>query len=256
MPIASTVTQIELLGFYSTEATNSGMDLGQLAYGTKQKRFIYVKAGASNLVIGNVLQAPARDTNFTDMAVQAAVAITGASTVAISPQFGGYPIPVTLGGTATTTNTQFKGGGLYITSGTSQSGQTFEIMGNDIQATTNGTCNFYVRELPLVALTTSGKATVTFDGYNGVLQSPTTITGRTVGVAVTAIPASNFGWIQISGEVAVLSDGTVGTIGQGVQRSTGTAGAVTQATTNGFDIGVASVLGVSAEAQPVFLTLG
>lgn len=256
MPIASTPTHIELLGFYSTEATNSGMDLGQMAYGTKQKRFVYVKAGASNLVIGNVLQAPARDTNFTDMAVQAAVAITGASTVQLNPQFQGYPIPVTLGGTATTTTTQFKGGGLYITSGASQIGQTFEIMANDIQATTNGICNFYVRENPLVALTTSGKATVTLDSYNSVIQSPTTITGKTIGVAVTAIPATNFGWIQVSGECAVLSDATVATIGQGVQRSTSTAGAVTVATTNGADIGIASILGVSAEAQPVFLTLG
>lgn len=249
MPIASAPTTLNLLGFYNTEATKS-QDLGQVGYGSRQKKFVYVKAGASALVIGNLIQAPARSTDFTDMAVQAAVA----TSVAINQTFGGYPIPITLGSTGTTTHLDFAGGGLFITTGTNQIGQTFEILANDI-ATSSTTCNFYVRENPLVALTTSGKATVTYDAYNGVIQSPTTVTGRVVGVAVTAIPANNYGFIQTYGDVATLSDSTVGTIGQGVQRSTSTAGAVTQATTNGFDIGQATVLGVSAEAQPVFLTL-
>lgn len=251
MPLLSAPTTMETLPAYNTEATKSGMELGQAAYGAKAKKFRYVKAGGSNLVIGNLLQSPARDTNFTDMAVQAAVA----TSVALNPTFGGYPIPVTLGGTATTTNTDYAGGGLYITV-TPGIGQSFEILANDIQSSATGTCNFYVREAPLVALTTSSKATVTKDPYNGVVQSPTTITGRIVGVAVTAIPANNYGWIQVWGEAAVLSDVTVATIGQAVARSTTTAGAVTQQTTNLAQVGYVNILGVSAEDQPVFLTIG
>src|SRR6267154_1845542 len=97
MPRASTTTLIETLQFYQTETVQT-MDLGQLAFGAKGKMFRYVKAGASALVKGNLIQGPARDTAFTDMAVQAAVA----TSVAFNPTFAGYPIPVTLGATATT----------------------------------------------------------------------------------------------------------------------------------------------------------
>lgn len=238
MPRPSSFTQFEIMDFYSSD-TNQFMEVGQLAMAANGQMFRYVKAGGSNLVKGNLLQSPARDTNFTDMAVQAAVAA------------GATVIPVTLGGSATTAN-QFNGGTLSVTV-TPGIGQTFTIVSHDVAS--SGTCNFTVLEPVITALTTSSKVTATLNQFNGVIQSPTTITGSVVGVAVKDIAASSFGWIQTHGICAVLSDATVGTIGQGVQRSTSTAGAVTQATTNGFPIGQAVVLGVSAECQPVFLTI-
>lgn len=227
------------MDFYATD-TNAFEDLGQYHMGSNGTGFRFVKAGASNLVKGNLLQSPARDTAFTDMAVQAAVAA------------GATIIPVTLGATSTTAGL-FQDGSLHVTSSTGI-GQTFTIVTHDVSANAT-TCNFTVLEPVITALATSSKVTAIQNQFNGVIQSPTTITGSVVGVAVKDIPASNYGYIQTHGICSVLSDSTVATIGQGVQRSTTTAGAVTQGTTNGYSFGQAVVLGVSAEDQPVFLTI-
>lgn len=214
--------------------------LGAVSFDQIGRMYRYVKAGASNLVVGNLLQSPARDTAFTDMAVPSAVAA------------GAYAITVTLGGTSTTAN-MFDNGILSITV-TPGGGQQFTIRSH--QVATNGTsCTFYTYEPVVTALTTSSKVTVRQNHYNGVIQSPTTRTGKTVGVAIYAIPASNYGWIGVRGSFGVLSDATVAAVGEGIAPSTTTAGSVTKAVTLLERIGTADVLGISAKWEPVTLEL-
>lgn len=174
------------------------------------------------------------------MAVQSAAAIDAKS------------VEITLGTTATTAD-QFTEGTLVI-SVTPGIGQNFTVAGHDVTAA-SGTCTFNLNEGILTALTTSSKVTVTKNPYDGVIVSPTARTGITVGVAITAIAASGFGWIGVEGQFGVLSDATVAAVGEGLSPSTTTAGAVTKAVTLLERIGTAGILGVSAEVQPCFLNL-
>lgn len=174
------------------------------------------------------------------MAVQAAWALDASSGT------------VTLGSTATTAN-QFVEGTLVV-SVTPGIGQNFTIKSHTVTAA-SGTATFGINEQVLTALSTSSKVTVTKNPYDGVIVSPTTRTGITVGVALTAVAIDGYGWIGAQGQFGVLSDATVAAVGEGVSPSTSTAGCVTKAVTLLERIGTAGILGVSARVQPVFLNL-
>lgn len=223
-----------------TSSTVQQLPLGTKAQDKFGREYRYVKAGASALVVGNLLQSAARDTQFTDMAV-----VSGAA--------GQKQIVVTLGSTATTAN-MFDGGVLAITV-TPGIGQNFTIKSHTVAAGA-AACTFTVYEDITTALTTSSKVTVSRNKYNQVIQSPTTRTGLTVGVATFAIPAGSFGWIGVRGEFAVLSDATVAAVGEGLSPSTTTAGAVTKQVTLLENIGTAAILGVSAKCEPAMIQIG
>ena len=76
-----------------------------------------------------------------------------------------------------------------------------------------------------VALTTSSTVLLLKSLYKDVIQMPTTGTGDIVGVAVKAIAADEYGWIQTHGPCGVLTDGTL-IVGQHIRASDGVAGAV------------------------------
>src|SRR3990167_9294804 len=92
--------------------------LGAVGIDKLGRKYRYAKAGASALVVGNVIQSPARDTQFTDMAVASAAAI------------GDLTLPLT-NGTTTTTLDMFKGG-TAVVSVTPGLGQVFTITGNTV----------------------------------------------------------------------------------------------------------------------------
>src|SRR6185436_13634529 len=106
-----------------------------------------------------------------------------------------------------------------------------------------------------VALSTSSKVTLYMNQYNGVIVSPTTRTGKTVGVAIYPITASQYGWIQTGGPGSALSDATVAAVGEALSPSTTTAGCVTKQVTLLENIGVAPILGVSAKVSPIWLSI-
>lgn len=216
--------------------------LGAIGFDRIGRRYRYALAGAVATVKGHLLQSPARDTAFTDMAVQAAAAI------------GDTQVSVTLGGTSTTANL-FNDGILAVTASTGL-GQNFTIKGHTVAANAT-TCVFQLGdgEAVLTALATSSKVTASRGPYNGVIDSPTTRTGMSVGVSIAVIPVAGYGWIGVEGLFAVLSDATVAAVGEDVSPSTTTAGAVTKQVTLLENIGVAPILGVSAEYQPVFFKL-
>ena len=221
-------------------ATPQVHPLGAIGYDAYGRKYRYAQAGAVALVKGNLLQSPARDVQYTDMAVQAAAALDAET------------MEVTLGSTATTAN-QFVEGTLVV-SVTPGIGQNFTVKSHDVTAA-SGVCTFNINEKILTALTTSSKVTVTKNPYDGVIVSPTTRTGLTVGVALVAAAISDHCWVGVAGTFGILSDSTVAAVGEGVSPSTTTAGTVTKAVTLLERIGTAGILGVSAQVEPVFLNL-
>ena len=214
--------------------------LGAIGYDAFGRKYRFSQAGAVALVKGNLLQSPARDVQYTDMAVQTAAALDAGT------------LEVTIGTTATTAN-QFVEGTLVV-SVTPGIGQNFTVSGHDVTAA-SGICTFNINEKILTALTTSSKVTVTKSPYDGVIVSPTTRTGITVGVALVAAAIDAYCWIGVEGQFGVLSDATVSAVGEAVSASTTTAGCVTKQVTLLGTVGITGILGVSAEVQPVFLNL-
>jgi len=212
---APTVGSIDL---YSSSATvPAGLQVGQLIEGQNGKAFRLVKAGASALVVGNLIQSSAVDTNWTEVAV--AVAAAKGDTV----------VALTNGGTAVTAN-MFDGGsflvGVNSASGTNLAHE-YTIIGHTTDATTSGTVYFTLDKPLRVALTVSTtKVTIRRSPWSGVIQCPTTLTGTPAGVAIYAIPAAEYGWLQVRGVCAALHDNSTFAVGSALSNSAATAGAV------------------------------
>lgn len=171
--------------------------------------FRYVKAGGTALVPGKLQQAAAEDTsNFQDLAV--AVNSVGDTTV-------------TTTSTVTLTANQLAGGFLVITTSTLGLGGTYRIASHP--AATAAVVTFTLDDPIAVATTGTVKIDVHPNPYSGVIVNPTTPTSVAVGVAVHAIAASEYGWIQTHGPCAVLADGA-NAVGSAVVPSNGVAGVV------------------------------
>lgn len=225
---------------FLSESANQTEAFGQTAIDRFGRTFRYVKAGGTTLVVGKLQQSPVEDTNFKGMAVAVATVV------------GDRQVSVTLGGTATTAANQFEGAVLVVESGTGI-GQIFTVRSNDVQATTTGTCVFYLEEAFVTATPTSATVTVYPNPYNGVIVSPTTSTGIATGGAVHAITNAKFGWVQVGGIGACLGDATASTAAnQALSRSVTTAGTVTKAVTLADRVGVSyPVASVSAKVEPL-----
>lgn len=194
----------------------SGFYLGMKLEAANGKIFRYALAGASNLVLGNLLQASAEDTQFENMAVIAnAIAVGGAAqSVAIT------------NGTTTVAANQFDGGSVSVYT-TPDGGAEYSILGHSTG--TSGAALTLQLDRPLqTAWTTSTKINMKRSPWSGVIQAPaTTQTGIPVGAAVFAITAANYGWVQTHGLTALLSDGSTFAVGSEVGTPSGTAGCVT-----------------------------
>ena len=97
--IAGTPTIASVDLYSSNTVPDSNFSLGQLIYGKYGKAFRYVLAGAT-LVVGNLVQGPAIDTQF-----DALVVVVGA--------VGATKLTCTLGSTAVTAG-QFRGGNIVV----------------------------------------------------------------------------------------------------------------------------------------------
>jgi hypothetical protein len=232
---------------YSSSATPV-TDVGQLIFGDSGKAFRYALAGASALVVGNVLQSSVADTQFDSLAIATAVAV------------GDRQITVTNGTTAVTAN-QFNGGSLSVSvnsaSGTNL-GEEYTIIGHS--TATNGsswviTVDRPVRTAMTVATT---KVRAKRSLWSGVIQCPTTLTGVQVGVAVYPIAAAEYGWIQTKGVASVLSDNSTGAIGSDVGvpgASAGSVGVNVAGTGKSNTVGRAISALASGVAVPIYLLI-
>lgn len=227
--------------YTSTASPGDGLSLGQLAWGRGGKAFRYVLAGAANLVVGNVLQAPAINTQFDALAV-----VTGAK--------GSTTLVVTNGTTAVTAG-QFKEGNVVVNV-TPQLAEEYTIVDHSTAA--NGAAWTLQLDRPIrTAMTTSTRVVARRSPYSGVLQSiATTITGAVVGVAIYPIVASEYGWVQTKGVASVLADSSSILVGSGViGGSTATAGACTLGIAGFTQIGCAMQAANGGKPIPVNLMI-
>lgn len=230
---------------YNSDST-AAVPVGTLADSFGGKLFRYSLVGASNLVAGNLLQESAEDVQFENMAVTAsAIATAGAQ----------QQVNVT-NGTTTITANQFDLGsvGVYTTP---DLGREYTILSH----TTGGSGAALVLTLdrPLgTAWSTATKIVMKRNPWSGVIQAPaTTQTGMPVGVAVFAITATSFGWVQTHGVASVLSDGSTFAVGSDVGTPSGTAGCVTvfAAGTTHTSVGISREAAASGHCIEVFLRI-
>lgn len=199
--------------------------LGEKILSSDGRAFRYAKAGAVTLVSGTLLQAPIEVTAHQNLTPTAAAA-------------GATSVTVALGATAATAN-QYAGGYVVVTV-TPDLGQMYLISSHPAAALSTS-LTLQLSDPIVTAWTTATRVDLVANQYNGVLINPTTATSDPVGVALTAITAGNFGWVQTGGLASILADGTI-TVGTSVDASNGVAGAV-EAHVSG---GVQAVVGNAA----------
>lgn len=214
--ITGTAT-LSSLDLYTSDTTiPGGLYVGAQAYGPQGQIYRYALAGGSALVKGNLLQSSAEDTQFENMAVTATAVATGGTVQQVN----------ITNGTTTITANQFDGGSVSVYT-TPDAGSEYTILGHTTG--TSGAALVVTVDRPLqAAWTTSTKVNMKRSPWSGVIQAPaTTQTGIPVGVAIYAIPAGAYGWVQTHGVAAVLSDGSTFAVGSEVGTPSGTAGCVT-----------------------------
>lgn len=227
-----------------TESTTPKHELGTLGYSRDGRKFRYCKAGGVALVAGNVIQSPAEVTAQESIAVASNAAI------------GATKVTVTTG--ATVTADAYAGGFMVVTN-TPGNGTYYKIKKHP--ATSGAaSCVITLYQPLIVALTSAAsKVDLVFDPYNGVIQNPATSnTGGVVGVALKALSASSYGWIQTGGICSLLAGDTCTVGGVMVAKQGTAASAITgvHATTEAYPIlGRAMTSGTSGENFAVYLTL-
>ena len=207
------------------------------------RQYRFAKAGAAALVVGDVLQAPANVAND--------VGRTG-----IAAAVGSYAPTLTLGG-ATTANLYAEGYWMNAVANASAlgGGESYKI-DNHLAGTTAVVFNLGAGNALRTAIDTTTRVALIQNPYKGVIQVPvTTPTGINVGVAVSIIALTGFGWIQTQGMAAVLTSGTV-TLGAGVATIAvaAAAGPIAAIATNA-PIGFCQRVAASGAWSSIMLTL-
>ncbi len=241
-----TISELDL--YTTTTQIPGGFAIGDVVYGPNGKQFRLALVGASNLVMGNMLQSSAVDTQFTNMAIPTAV--TAAQVTA-----GTYQIDVT-NGTTTVTTGKFIGGSMSVyTAGTVAVGDEYTIL-DHTTGTSGQTLTLYLDRPLRAAFTTSAKVNMRRSPWSGVIQSPaTTLTGSPAGVAMFAATAATYCFVQTHGVGAVLSDGSSILVGSPVAVPSGTAGAVILGAAGLANVGYAMQAGAAAKAIAVQLKI-
>jgi hypothetical protein len=227
---------------FSSSATQRA-PLGSKAVTKDGRVFRYCKAGASDLVVGNVIQASAQDTAHQQLTPVAAA-------------IGAIQIVAALGASAAAANLYAEGWAIIDT--TPGLGYAYPISGHAAVLSSGNITLQLPSDSPIqVALTTSSRVSLQRNPYAGVIQSPvTTLTGAVVGVCVYPITAAQFGWIQTHGPAAVLVAGTPG-VGLAVVVPGTAAGCVVidGAASATKVVGSMMVTGVDGKVQAVMLNI-
>ena len=201
------------------------------------RKFRFALNGATLLVVANVIQGAAALSTSEDLTPAAG---------AVDDRI----ITFTHGGATTVINLFAEGYG--VISVTPGGGDTYKIASHAAlrNATAGDVINLSPGNALRRALTTTSRLDLARHPYGGVLQVPvTTITAVPVGVAVSAIAASGFGWLQTRGTCGVLQDSTavVGTEAVVPSAAAGAAGPYTDTEANSnIEIPIGQVLVVAA----------
>lgn len=204
--LTGTGPQVVAQGLFDQSAT-AVHNLGETVYANDGRVYRYARAGAVALVPGRLQQASAQvtgDQNLT--AVAAAVGSTSlVSTTAV-----------------TITANQYANGYAVITTGAG-AGYQYRISGH--AAFTAAAPTLTLADEIRVALTTASRIDLVRNAYDSVIINPATATSTVVGVAISPVAVSAFGWLQVGGVAAVLADGAI-TTGTTLIASNAVAGAV------------------------------
>lgn len=175
-----------------TATVDQRLPLGTQGITKDGRKYRYCQVGASNLVAGNLIQGAAPLANHLAN-TPPAVAI-GATSFSYTP-----------GATAGAANLYAEG---YLQVDTTPgNGYTYQVSGHAaISASTAFT--LYLKDPIQVALTTSSRVGLIPNAWKNVVQTPTTITAKVVGVAPAAHTAAYYGWLQTYGPCSVLINGT------------------------------------------------
>jgi hypothetical protein len=219
--------------------------LGERAETRDGRVWRYGLAGASNLAIGKMTQAPLGVANHQNLVVVAAQAA------------GDKTVTVTLGGTAATLN-QYQMGYAVVYDSTG-AGQALVIRNHSAQTSTTGNVVLQLDDPITTAITTSSKISLSANPYASLIISDASGSATTdlfTGVPCIAVTAANYGWFQVAGVAAVLTDGTPA-VGAGViQGTTAGAVAVEAAASVGQRLGVVhSVSAVTAKYNDINLSI-
>ena len=175
--------------------------------------FRFVRAGTTALIAGNLQQRAVPDAAFDELVVDVARAIgaalfsftNGATAIALDDFAEGY------------VNVEDDAG----------EGRVYKLADTEpaIAASVAGTFDLAPGVTIREAWTTATTIGITRNRFSQALIKAATIVSSPLGVAVSDIPASEYGWIQTRGLCSVLTDGTL-LVGQLVVPSNGTAGAI------------------------------
>lgn len=218
-------------------------ELGVRAVTGDGREFRYASAGASALIIGELQQAAAPQSNYVDVTAVAVAAGATTATLTVST------------GTAVAAN-QFSGG-YYTTYGTvaNGGGQILKISSNTAVSASGTSITFVLEDAPSIAITTSATVSIIPPSYAALIQVPTTVTGQVAGVAVTSLAATYYGWVQVKGVANALIAGTPA-IGTGLSApNSGTAGALQVTAATLMDIAVNLKTGSNGRYGPVALSI-
>lgn len=225
---------------WTANDVNPQAALGQIIAGDDGAEFIYVKAGAANIVAGQVQQSAAEVTGNENLAV-AATAI-GSTTILTTT-------------TVTVTQNQYVGGYVIVTV-TPGLANKYRIASHP--ATTSAALLITLEDPVLVALNTSSRIDLIANPYNGVIVNAVTgsATGTIVGVAIGPITAAQYGWLQTKGVCPCTNDAAGAlTVDQELTASASVAGSVRVATA-GLPVIGRALSGIAAsEVGAVYLTI-
>lgn len=179
----------------SISSSTEDYDVGQLARIEDGRLFRFCEAGATALVAGSVYQSAVPSANFLDEAVATLAA----------------DVSVLTGVGSTTGNGAvdlFKNGYVWVESGTGV-GRAYRIKSNTL-ITAGGTSGTITLYTPLdQAIAAADKISYVENPWRDIIIHPSPPTAMVVGVAVEAIAANQYGWIQTKGPAATLTDGTI-----------------------------------------------
>lgn len=224
------------------ESASQKHPLGTLAAADDGRLFRYCQAGASALVVGNIVQSAAPVANH--LALTPPAVAVGAKSFSCTP-----------GATAGAANLYAEG--FMQVDTTPGNGYMYQISGHP--AIVSATAFTLTLKDPIVvALTASSRIGLLANPFKNVIIAATTVTAPAVGGVVYPITATYYGWLQVRGPFAALINGTPG-VGIGVVTSATTAGAVDVAAVaaeiNTRRIGRMMQVGVSTKNNAIFLEL-
>ena len=180
--------------------SEQGQTVGQVSIGTRYEdsygRVFYYGYATTAVGRGKVARAAAQITNHTNQSFQTAPALNDLS------------VKVTLGGTALTAD-QYKDGWLVNQDGTGE-GRAYRIEGCDAQTSTSGTAVIYLAEpIDIVMAVSESNVDFVYNKYDELLPPADAVQAYVpvgVPIMVGGLGASEFGWVQTWGPVAVWRD--------------------------------------------------